>query len=49
MANIVTTPEAYQKPAFPEDIERAINQALLDDARDMCGTMSLVACRFYAW
>ncbi|KAJ7670230.1 hypothetical protein B0H17DRAFT_1086127 [Mycena rosella] len=36
-------------PRFPEDIERAINDALLHDARDMCGTMSLVASRFYAW
>jgi hypothetical protein len=40
---------ADPKPAFPEDIERAINDALLNDARDMCGTMSLVASRFYAW
>ncbi|KAJ6562745.1 hypothetical protein DFH09DRAFT_1279117 [Mycena vulgaris] len=41
----VSSPE----PAFPEDIERAITDVLLDDARDMCGTMSLVASRFYAW
>ncbi|KAJ7181203.1 hypothetical protein C8R46DRAFT_1071656 [Mycena filopes] len=34
-------------PRFPEDIERTINDALLNDAKDMCGTMSLVASRFY--
>ncbi|KAJ7436066.1 hypothetical protein B0H11DRAFT_2111725 [Mycena galericulata] len=48
MENTVATSQG-QKPAFPEDIERTINQVLLDDARDMCGTMSLVASRFYAW
>ncbi|KAJ6562765.1 hypothetical protein DFH09DRAFT_489463 [Mycena vulgaris] len=34
---------------FPEDIERAITDVLLDDARDMRGTMSLVASRFHVW
>ncbi|KAF9041978.1 hypothetical protein BDZ89DRAFT_1060024, partial [Hymenopellis radicata] len=36
---------------FPEDIERAINDALLKDldARDMRATMSLVAFRFHEW
>jgi hypothetical protein len=34
---------------FPEDIERTITGVLLNDARDMCGTMSLVASRFHAW
>ncbi|KAF9041991.1 hypothetical protein BDZ89DRAFT_1060032 [Hymenopellis radicata] len=36
---------------FPEDIERAINEALLKDldARDMRATMSLVAFRFHEW
>ncbi|KAJ7751422.1 hypothetical protein B0H16DRAFT_830961 [Mycena metata] len=48
MANI-TAPSQGEKPVFPEDIERAIIQVLLDDARDMCGTMSLVASRFYGW
>ncbi|KAJ6601960.1 hypothetical protein DFH09DRAFT_1302141 [Mycena vulgaris] len=37
------------EPAFPEDIERVINEVLLDDTGDMCGTMSLVASRFHAW
>ncbi|KAF8188501.1 hypothetical protein K438DRAFT_1764257 [Mycena galopus ATCC 62051] len=36
-------------PAFPEDIERAINELLLSDTKDMCGAMSLVASRFYSW
>ncbi|KAJ6536805.1 hypothetical protein B0H19DRAFT_1181819 [Mycena capillaripes] len=36
-------------PIFPEDVERAINDALLYDARDMWGTMSLIASRFNAW
>ncbi|KAJ6597031.1 hypothetical protein DFH09DRAFT_109596 [Mycena vulgaris] len=40
---------ASPKPTFPEDIEQAINDVLLKDARDMCGTMSLVASRFHAW
>jgi hypothetical protein len=34
---------------FPDDIERAIHEALLNDTKDMCYTMSLVASRFYAW
>ncbi|KAJ7438945.1 hypothetical protein B0H11DRAFT_1934902 [Mycena galericulata] len=34
---------------LPEDIERVINEVLLNDTRDMCGTMSLVASRFHAW
>ncbi|KAJ7713853.1 hypothetical protein DFH07DRAFT_1016892 [Mycena maculata] len=36
-------------PAFPEDVERAINEVLLNDTREMCSTMSLVASRFQAW
>ncbi|KAJ6564141.1 hypothetical protein B0H19DRAFT_1374632 [Mycena capillaripes] len=36
-------------PSLPEDIERAITEVLLHDARDMAGTMSLVASRFNAW
>jgi hypothetical protein len=34
---------------IPEDIERTITDVLLNDARDMCCTMSLVASRFHAW
>ncbi|KAJ7101485.1 hypothetical protein B0H15DRAFT_796268 [Mycena belliarum] len=37
------------QPAFPEDIERTINEVLLRDSRAMCGTMSLVASRFNIW
>ncbi|KAJ7101483.1 hypothetical protein B0H15DRAFT_1017896 [Mycena belliarum] len=37
------------QPVFPEDIERTINEVLLRDTRDMCGTMSLVASRFNIW
>ncbi|KAJ7656000.1 hypothetical protein DFH06DRAFT_1411676 [Mycena polygramma] len=37
------------EPAFPEDIERAITETLLDDGWEMCSTMSLVAARFYLW
>ncbi|KAJ7101491.1 hypothetical protein B0H15DRAFT_796273 [Mycena belliarum] len=37
------------QPAFPEDIERTINEVLLRDTRAMCGTMSLVASRFNIW
>ncbi|KAF8156353.1 hypothetical protein K438DRAFT_1777439 [Mycena galopus ATCC 62051] len=40
---------ASPDPAFPEDIERAINEVLLSDTKDMCGAMSLVASRFYSW
>ncbi|KAJ7108166.1 hypothetical protein C8R44DRAFT_744117 [Mycena epipterygia] len=40
---------ATSEPTFPEDIERTINEVLLNDARDMCGTMSLVASRFHTW
>ncbi|KAJ7872960.1 hypothetical protein B0H13DRAFT_1895192 [Mycena leptocephala] len=36
------------EPTFPEDIEQTITDVLLNDARDMCGTMSLVASRFHA-
>ncbi|KAJ7831342.1 hypothetical protein B0H14DRAFT_2805091 [Mycena olivaceomarginata] len=36
-------------PAFPEDIERAISEVLLEDTREMCSTMSLVALRFHTW
>ncbi|KAJ7477654.1 hypothetical protein FB451DRAFT_1173199 [Mycena latifolia] len=39
---VAATPDAF----FPEDIERAINKVLLNDTREMCGTMSLVASRF---
>ncbi|KAJ7429799.1 hypothetical protein B0H11DRAFT_2211865 [Mycena galericulata] len=37
------------RPIFPEDIERAINEVLLNDARNACSTMSLVASRFHTW
>ncbi|KAF7348770.1 hypothetical protein MVEN_01396500 [Mycena venus] len=39
------------EPRFPEDIERVIHSVLLDDPTNlnMCGTMSLVASRFYTW
>ncbi|KAJ6566119.1 hypothetical protein B0H19DRAFT_1257394 [Mycena capillaripes] len=42
---------ANSNPTFPEDIERIINEVLLNgyDARHMCATMSLVAPRFHAW
>ncbi|KAJ6587964.1 hypothetical protein B0H19DRAFT_1097577 [Mycena capillaripes] len=40
---------APPQPIFPEDIERAINEVLLNDTGDMCGTMSLVASRFHIW
>ncbi|KAF8217687.1 hypothetical protein K438DRAFT_1795490 [Mycena galopus ATCC 62051] len=40
---------AAPKPIFPEDVERTINNALLSDDRDMCGTMALVSSRFYTW
>ncbi|KAJ7762846.1 hypothetical protein DFH07DRAFT_771059 [Mycena maculata] len=36
-------------PTFPEDIERVIHQVLLMDAKEMRGTLSLVALRFHAW
>ncbi|KAJ6564117.1 hypothetical protein B0H19DRAFT_1258616 [Mycena capillaripes] len=36
-------------PSFPEDIERTITEVVYDDARNMAGTMSLVASRFHAW
>ncbi|KAJ7480901.1 hypothetical protein FB451DRAFT_1238714 [Mycena latifolia] len=36
-------------PTFPEDIERAINEEVLNNYRDMCGTVSLVASRFREW
>ncbi|KAJ7088481.1 hypothetical protein B0H15DRAFT_1022485 [Mycena belliarum] len=35
--------------SLPEDIERTITELLLYDAKDMCGTMALVASRFNAW
>ncbi|KAJ6564077.1 hypothetical protein B0H19DRAFT_1258581 [Mycena capillaripes] len=37
------------QPSFPEDIERTITEVVLDLARDMASTMSLVASRFHAW
>ncbi|KAJ7268448.1 hypothetical protein C8J57DRAFT_1717192 [Mycena rebaudengoi] len=40
---------ATLQPTFPEDLERVITEVLLTDARDMCGTMSLLASRFYPW
>ncbi|KAJ7075290.1 hypothetical protein B0H15DRAFT_867287 [Mycena belliarum] len=43
------SPGPPAQPAFPEDIERIINDMLLSDAREMSGTMSLVAPRFHAW
>ncbi|KAJ7657318.1 kinase-like domain-containing protein [Mycena polygramma] len=36
-------------PTFPEDIERTINEVVLNDTRRMCGTMKLVASRFETW
>ncbi|KAJ7234261.1 hypothetical protein C8J57DRAFT_1249403 [Mycena rebaudengoi] len=42
-------PAAAVHPAFPEDLERVITEVLLNDTRDMCGTMSLVASRFHSW
>ncbi|KAJ7165966.1 hypothetical protein C8R46DRAFT_1275361 [Mycena filopes] len=36
-------------PTFPEDVEREICEVLLEDVRDMCGAMSLVASRFNLW
>ncbi|KAJ7611767.1 hypothetical protein FB45DRAFT_1037406 [Roridomyces roridus] len=36
-------------PTFPQDVERLINETLLDDSRVMCSSMALVASRFYAW
>ncbi|KAJ7165962.1 hypothetical protein C8R46DRAFT_1192453 [Mycena filopes] len=36
-------------PMFPEDLEREICEILLDDVREMGGTISLVASRFNAW
>ncbi|KAJ6517443.1 hypothetical protein C8R47DRAFT_1087296 [Mycena vitilis] len=36
-------------PTFPEDLERAINEIVLSDSKEMCGTLSLVAPRFHAW
>ncbi|KAJ7221110.1 hypothetical protein C8J57DRAFT_1254119 [Mycena rebaudengoi] len=43
------SPAAAVHPAFPEDLERVITEVLLNDTRDMCGTMSLVASRFHSW
>ncbi|KAJ7178283.1 hypothetical protein C8R46DRAFT_1188296 [Mycena filopes] len=36
-------------PIFPDDIERAINQDVLDGNPDMWATMSAVASRFHTW
>ncbi|KAJ7165837.1 hypothetical protein C8R46DRAFT_290957 [Mycena filopes] len=36
-------------PIFPEDLERKICEVLVEDTRDMCGPISLVASRFHAW
>ncbi|KAJ7642394.1 hypothetical protein DFH06DRAFT_1301661 [Mycena polygramma] len=36
-------------PRFPQDIEQIITEMLLDEERDMAGTMSRVAARFYHW
>ncbi|KAJ7695791.1 hypothetical protein B0H17DRAFT_427204 [Mycena rosella] len=49
MPATIDVPSTISAPTFPEDIERAIIDALLNDARDMRGTMSLVDSRFYAW
>ncbi|KAJ7657313.1 hypothetical protein DFH06DRAFT_1328128 [Mycena polygramma] len=40
---------ASPQPTFPEDIERAVNEVLLSDTREMCRTMRLVASRFETW
>jgi hypothetical protein len=40
---------ANPQPTLPEDLERAINEEVLIDTRDMCSTMSLVASRFHIW
>ncbi|KAJ6456561.1 hypothetical protein C8R47DRAFT_1165361 [Mycena vitilis] len=40
---------AVAKPKFPEAVERTINDALLNDDKEMCGTMSLLASRFHTW
>ncbi|KAJ7100966.1 hypothetical protein B0H15DRAFT_927522 [Mycena belliarum] len=37
------------EPVFPADIERFINEILVDGWPEMCGTMSLVAARFQSW
>ncbi|KAJ7174541.1 hypothetical protein C8R46DRAFT_1252184 [Mycena filopes] len=42
-------PVSSLQPVFPQDIERTINEVLLKETRGMCGVMSLVASRFYAW
>ncbi|KAJ6471626.1 hypothetical protein C8R47DRAFT_1200151 [Mycena vitilis] len=36
-------------PSLPKDLERALTEVVLSECREMCGTMSLVAYRFYAW
>ncbi|KAJ7174386.1 hypothetical protein C8R46DRAFT_1031073 [Mycena filopes] len=36
-------------PTLPQDLEREICEVLLEDARDMYATISLVAPRFHAW
>ncbi|KAJ6571239.1 hypothetical protein B0H19DRAFT_658519 [Mycena capillaripes] len=36
-------------PTFPEDVERIITEALLENATNMSGTMALVAPRFRVW
>ncbi|KAJ7088495.1 hypothetical protein B0H15DRAFT_841505, partial [Mycena belliarum] len=38
-----------RRQSLPEDIERHITEVLLYEAREMCGTMALVAFRFNAW
>ncbi|KAJ7603621.1 hypothetical protein DFH06DRAFT_1256344 [Mycena polygramma] len=40
---------ASPQPAFPEDIERHINEVLLKRTPNMCGIMSLVTSRFNTW
>ncbi|KAJ7166566.1 hypothetical protein C8R43DRAFT_1104095 [Mycena crocata] len=45
----VGRPTSIPQPSLPEDVERAINDMLLNDAQEMRGSMSLVAARFHAW
>ncbi|KAJ7100972.1 hypothetical protein B0H15DRAFT_1018235 [Mycena belliarum] len=37
------------EPVFPADIERSLNEIVVDGFPEMCGTMSLVAARFHGW
>ncbi|KAJ7608716.1 hypothetical protein FB45DRAFT_1128459 [Roridomyces roridus] len=37
------------EPIFPEDVERLIHEAVMNNSREMRGTMALVASKFHAW